>query len=189
VRSPVQSYTRLYRCVLTDLPSLFRRQRLVEILNSGQYASPIIVFVNQKKTADQVAKDLQRAQVMTSFFSTVPLQLSLTTVSVERCYAALWQEPGTARGGSPVIARRQSGCAGCHRPCRTWYRRAGRLARYQLPDGKYNRSIRPPYWYDCFVHMAVVSANGTDASFFLLSPRSYGSCGETGHSNHVPHER
>ncbi|KAG6854626.1 mRNA splicing protein prp28 [Blastosporella zonata] len=37
------------------------RQKLLEILNSGQYASPIIVFVNQKKTADMVAKDLSRA--------------------------------------------------------------------------------------------------------------------------------
>ncbi|PPQ70960.1 hypothetical protein CVT24_009960 [Panaeolus cyanescens] len=36
-------------------------QRLLEILNSGQYASPIIVFVNQKKTADMVAKDLSKA--------------------------------------------------------------------------------------------------------------------------------
>ena len=39
------------------------RQRMLEILNSGQYGSPIIVFVNQKKTADMVAKDLQRAGV------------------------------------------------------------------------------------------------------------------------------
>ncbi|KAJ7219190.1 P-loop containing nucleoside triphosphate hydrolase protein [Mycena pura] len=38
-----------------------KKQRLLEILNSGLYASPIIVFVNQKKTADMVAKDLQRA--------------------------------------------------------------------------------------------------------------------------------
>ena len=36
---------------------------MLEILNSGMYASPIIVFVNQKKTADMVAKDLQRAGV------------------------------------------------------------------------------------------------------------------------------
>ena len=35
----------------------------MEILNSGQFASPIIVFVNQKKTADMVAKDLSRAGV------------------------------------------------------------------------------------------------------------------------------
>lgn len=35
----------------------------MEILNSGQFPSPIIVFVNQKKTADMVAKDLQRAGV------------------------------------------------------------------------------------------------------------------------------
>ncbi|KAF5380906.1 hypothetical protein D9615_003885 [Tricholomella constricta] len=37
-----------------------KKQKLLEILNSGQYASPIIVFVNQKKTADMVAKDLSR---------------------------------------------------------------------------------------------------------------------------------
>ncbi|KAG2144741.1 P-loop containing nucleoside triphosphate hydrolase protein [Suillus cothurnatus] len=36
-------------------------QLMLEILNSGQYPSPIIVFVNQKKTADMVAKDLSRA--------------------------------------------------------------------------------------------------------------------------------
>ncbi|KAF9052958.1 pre-mRNA-splicing ATP-dependent RNA helicase PRP28 [Panaeolus papilionaceus] len=38
-----------------------KKQRLLEILNSGQFASPIIVFVNQKKTADMVAKDLSKA--------------------------------------------------------------------------------------------------------------------------------
>ncbi|KAF4615458.1 hypothetical protein D9613_002960 [Agrocybe pediades] len=38
-----------------------KKQRLLEILNSGLFASPIIVFVNQKKTADMVAKDLSRA--------------------------------------------------------------------------------------------------------------------------------
>ncbi|EPQ58209.1 P-loop containing nucleoside triphosphate hydrolase protein [Gloeophyllum trabeum ATCC 11539] len=35
-------------------------QRILEILNSNQYPPPIIVFVNQKKTADMVAKGLQR---------------------------------------------------------------------------------------------------------------------------------
>jgi len=38
-----------------------KKQRMLEILNSGQFASPIIAFVNQKKTADMVAKDLSRA--------------------------------------------------------------------------------------------------------------------------------
>ncbi|KAF4603565.1 mRNA splicing protein prp28 [Pleurotus pulmonarius] len=38
-----------------------KKQKLLEILNSGQFAAPIIVFVNQKKTADMVAKDLSRA--------------------------------------------------------------------------------------------------------------------------------
>ncbi|KAG6818186.1 mRNA splicing protein prp28 [Tephrocybe sp. NHM501043] len=49
--------------VLMDLLTAVCRQKLLEILNSGQYASPIIVFVNQKKTADMVAKDLSRAGV------------------------------------------------------------------------------------------------------------------------------
>ena len=39
---------------------------MLEILNSNQYASPIIVFVNQKKTADMVAKDLSRGGWRTS---------------------------------------------------------------------------------------------------------------------------
>ncbi|KAI6005583.1 P-loop containing nucleoside triphosphate hydrolase protein [Pisolithus albus] len=38
-----------------------KRQRMLEIFNSGTYPSPIIVFVNQKKTADMVAKELSRA--------------------------------------------------------------------------------------------------------------------------------
>ena len=39
---------------------------MLEILNSDEFAPPIIVFVNQKKTADMVAKDLQRAGWSTS---------------------------------------------------------------------------------------------------------------------------
>lgn len=54
--------------VTTNLPSLIR-QRLLEILNSGQYQAPIIVFVNQKKTADMVAKDLSRAGVRQDFLA------------------------------------------------------------------------------------------------------------------------
>lgn len=42
------------------------RQRMLEVLNSGQFAAPIIIFVNQKKTADMVAKDLSRAGVRIS---------------------------------------------------------------------------------------------------------------------------
>ena len=46
---------------------------MIEILNSNQYQPPIIVFVNQKKTADMVAKDLQRAGVSTSrLFCVIP---------------------------------------------------------------------------------------------------------------------
>jgi len=44
---------------------IYCRQRLLEILKA--YQSPIIVFVNQKKTADMVAKDLQKAGVCNIF--------------------------------------------------------------------------------------------------------------------------
>ncbi|KAJ4488069.1 P-loop containing nucleoside triphosphate hydrolase protein [Lentinula aciculospora] len=43
-----------------------KKQKLLEILNTGQWGSPIIVFVNQKKTADLIAKELGRAGWSTS---------------------------------------------------------------------------------------------------------------------------
>ena len=94
---------------------------MLEILNSGMYASPIIVFVNQKKTADMVAKDLQRAGVsgMVSFH----LDQSLISSVVECCDAALRQEPRAARGRSAIIAFRR-----CRYPVKVvagflyWYR-------------------------------------------------------------------
>ncbi|KAK4698669.1 ATP-dependent RNA helicase DDX23/PRP28, partial [Phenoliferia sp. Uapishka_3] len=38
-----------------------KKQRLIEILNTGGFEPPMIVFVNQKKGADVLMKDLQRA--------------------------------------------------------------------------------------------------------------------------------
>ena len=55
----------LYLNATLPLAHFVHRQRMLEILNSNQYTPPIIVFVNQKKTADMVAKDLQRAGVCT----------------------------------------------------------------------------------------------------------------------------
>ena len=49
-----------------SLTEKFYRQRLLEIFNTGGFQPPIIVFVNQKKTADMVAKDLQKAGVCCS---------------------------------------------------------------------------------------------------------------------------
>lgn len=45
------------------LTSLANRSRLIEILNNGGFEPPMIVFVNQKKGADVLQKDLQRARV------------------------------------------------------------------------------------------------------------------------------
>lgn len=46
--------------------SSFLRQRMIDILNNGGFSPPIIVFVNQKKTADMVAKDISRSGVRLS---------------------------------------------------------------------------------------------------------------------------
>ncbi|CAE6433369.1 unnamed protein product [Rhizoctonia solani] len=43
-----------------------KKARLLDILNNGGFQAPIIVFVNQKKTADMVARDLSRAGWSTS---------------------------------------------------------------------------------------------------------------------------
>lgn len=40
-----------------------KKARLIEILNTGGFDPPMIVFVNQKKGADVLMKDLQRAHV------------------------------------------------------------------------------------------------------------------------------
>ncbi|TDL27361.1 P-loop containing nucleoside triphosphate hydrolase protein [Rickenella mellea] len=40
-----------------------KKQRMLEILNNDGYPAPIIIFVNQKKTADMVCKDIQRGGV------------------------------------------------------------------------------------------------------------------------------
>ena len=74
---------------------------MLEILNSGQYASPIIVFVNQKKTADMVAKDLHRAGVR----NTGVLFLWANTNS--RLFFVLLQQSSEA--GRTTAIRQQTG--------------------------------------------------------------------------------
>ena len=80
------------------------RQKLLEILNSGLYASPIIVFVNQKKTADMVAKDLSRAGVSFFYFLMLFYSKLKCIVSVECGNIALWQKPRAARSIVTVFA-------------------------------------------------------------------------------------
>jgi hypothetical protein len=88
------------------------RQKLLEILNSGQYASPIIVFVNQKKTADMVAKDLSRAGVC-NLRSKSHVVSILTEKVVECSDPAFGQESRAKRGIAAVAAQRGIGRAGC----------------------------------------------------------------------------
>lgn len=121
------------------------RQRLLEILNSAQYQAPIIVFVNQKKTADMVAKDLSRAGVRRRSLDGLSWQLADCFYTVERRDPALGQESRAARGivaGTPLWCLRRFGRDG---PCGSWYRRSGRFPCHQLPDGRHNRGLRASY--------------------------------------------
>lgn len=95
-----------------SVADLFCRQKLLEILNSGQYASPIIVFVNQKKTADMVAKDLSRAGV-----GAVPAER--TRALTDSFYSGMQRR--CTRGRTRSSARRR--CSRCGTASRTcWWR-------------------------------------------------------------------
>jgi ATP-dependent RNA helicase DDX23/PRP28 len=137
----------------------FHRQRLVEILNSGQYQAPIIVFVNQKKTADMVAKDLTRAGVRRgTLHDRYKHSLIIYFLVVERGNAALWQEPGTTRGFLAVTALWCRRCSGCDRPRWARHRRARRFACHQFPDVWYHRGLRTSDRFDIpFAICAIVT--------------------------------
>ncbi|KAF2858366.1 DEAD-domain-containing protein [Piedraia hortae CBS 480.64] len=61
-----------------------RKRRLEEILNSGNYAPPIIVFVNVKRSCDGIARDIQKMG-----FSCVSLHGSKTQDQREAALASL----------------------------------------------------------------------------------------------------
>lgn len=51
---------------------------MIDILSNEGFPAPIIVFVNQKKTADMVCKDIQKAGVSSHININVLLQNGLT---------------------------------------------------------------------------------------------------------------
>jgi ATP-dependent RNA helicase DDX23/PRP28 len=56
-----------YRANSRNADSRRGRHRLIEVLNTGGFDPPMIVFVNTKKACDVLAKDLHRAQVRLLF--------------------------------------------------------------------------------------------------------------------------
>jgi hypothetical protein len=98
------------------------RQKLLEVLNSGQFPSPIIVFVNQKKTADMVAKDLSRAGV--GFLGLLSIDSELMFIfsaAVERGDFAFGQKSRTERGIIAISAQWRRRCPRCNRSGWSWY--------------------------------------------------------------------
>ena len=53
------------------------RLRLLEILKNEGFPAPIIVFVNQKKTADMVCKDVQRGGVSPKCCRSAPVLIDI----------------------------------------------------------------------------------------------------------------
>ena len=91
-----------------------KRKKLISLLSSG-IDPPIIIFVNQKKGADVLARSLEKmgvshslyvwalpvimAEVVSAFplLSSLPLLFPLSSSSpytVPSCYLARWEEPG-----------------------------------------------------------------------------------------------
>lgn len=70
-----------------------KKKRLIEILNTGGFDPPMIVFVNQKKAADVLMKDIARAHVRFFSYSVNSLHRILTFVfkrTVERYFFTFW---------------------------------------------------------------------------------------------------
>lgn len=109
----VASFQTLPKQMLTSMFPI--RQKLLEVLNSGQFPSPIIVFVNQKKTADMVAKDLSRAGVGFLALLSIDSELIYTLFSVvERSDFAFGQKSRTERSIIAIAAQWRLGCTRCN---------------------------------------------------------------------------
>lgn len=88
-----KKYVNHFFCYSTSVSDsvLALRNRLLEILNNGGYSPPIIVFVNQKKTADMVCKDVQRGGVRVRLaFDDEMRLLTLAYGSVACNHVAFW---------------------------------------------------------------------------------------------------
>ena len=137
---------------------------MLEILNSGQFASPIIVFVNQKKTADMVAKDLQRAGVRTNT-SLIFASAHANLLAVECRYSPFRQEPGAARSRFAVTTDWRRGYSRGYGSRWSWYRCARRYVGYQLPDVQHHRGVCSSYRY---VLRSAVTSNEKKTNYSIL---------------------
>ncbi len=81
-----------------------RKTRLQEILRTIGLPPPMIVFVNEKKTADQVVKFVQAAGVSSSD-SRHHNNMLTRCLKATWYHPSLWQKPRTARSRSPSAAR------------------------------------------------------------------------------------
>jgi len=73
-----------------------KRKRLVEILNR-KVEPPIIIFVNQKKGADVLAKGLEKLGVSILFLCNTVKQNVIISVLVQRLYTSWWQRSRAER--------------------------------------------------------------------------------------------
>lgn len=122
------------------------RTRLIEILNNGGFEPPMIVFVNQKKGADVLQKELQRARVsfispFLSSLQTVLIPPFLVALLVEFYDSTLGQEPRTTRSRTQLDPHGRKRCTRSNGSSRTRYRCTKRFLGRQLPNVEYDRSV------------------------------------------------
>ena len=72
-----------------------KRKKLTELLQSNP-DPPIIIFVNQKKGAEVLAKSLEKLGV--SIYYTIICNMLMFFITVSCCCFAWWKKPGTAVG-------------------------------------------------------------------------------------------
>lgn len=85
-----------------------RKNRLQEILRTIGLPPPMIVFVNQKKTADMVVKYVQQAGVSRGVaFLRTRLGVDNAVPAAPRNHATFGQEPGATRSCAGIIAQRR----------------------------------------------------------------------------------
>lgn len=134
-----------------------KRRKLMEILSRG-VEPPVIIFVNQKKGADVLARGLEKLGVRYSdrLFDRIDawhlfqelehfVNLVFFCLTVQRLYFTRWQRTRTKRIRPGIPQRWKQRYFGGYRRCWSWYRHQGCVHGHQLRHGQNDRRSVPTY--------------------------------------------
>ena len=120
-----------------------KRNKLITILNSG-IEPPIIIFVNQKKGADVLAKGLEKMGYNAATLHGIELVMKYLYLGTEKTmYKSMlrWQGPGAERACAGWAEGGREGHPGGHRRGGQGYRCQGRQYGDQLRHGQDHRDV------------------------------------------------